>query len=309
MPSFVRRALKRYQEVVVLHIKLIQTFWHSEVPDKWLRAFDLENWRRAYQIANKGKQATRLQELQEDTTKFFRHQGMRFGEAGFESFRDSALERFIHGRIKEQNKTKDTLFYSCDCWRKTSVALDCANDPSKLSNAKHWARVFNWQANSTANERDINKLKSMLPCGRSKQSLVDMVSIVRYGPTHVSELVHRHLHATGEVELFPTKMTVSTQLSNSKHRQFHHQIETCQQFKSGALQQHLDQLNIMQKHHAHQQTTSPMPPASRPKAPLQDTSCKSFQANLGDVEIVVSLPPLRRSPPPLTTTATMSTFN
>ena len=47
-------------------------------------------------------------------------------------------------------------------------------------------------------------------------------------------------------------------------------------------------------------------PASRPKAPLQDTSCKSFQANLGDVEIFVSLPPLRRSPPPLTTTATMS---
>ena len=42
------------------------------------------------------------------------------------------------------------------------------------------------------------------------------------------------IQSMSEAALF---LPLSTQLSNSKHRQFHHQIETCQQFKNGALQQ------------------------------------------------------------------------
>jgi hypothetical protein len=208
IPGFAARALKRYKGIVSLHVKLIQAFWRSEVPEKWLRSFDLELWRRVYRNADAARRARQLKGLHDDFDKFVAHQGLDSCQGRFASFRDAAMERYLHGHDATKSmKLKEQLMYSLDTWRRTSFAE--ANNGDGL-NAKVLSRVVIWQANSTGNERDINKLKAMAKSGKSIESMQDTMALLRYGPKHVSELVHRRLGSCGEVELFPTEFSERT---------------------------------------------------------------------------------------------------
>ena len=102
LDAVVQGALKIYRHVIVLHVKLVRSFYTSEVPDVWLQAFDLEAWRLANAQGRSADGVQARKKLQDSFIKFNQHQEVSECTTEFEALRTGALHRFCMARMKLQ---------------------------------------------------------------------------------------------------------------------------------------------------------------------------------------------------------------
>ncbi len=100
------------------------------------------------------------------------------------------LERSIHNR---------------KCWKLACIRTIATHNVTNA--ARVAARVCNHCNSSCSNERDIRVLTETVAKGKRELSTMkDCIAVVRYGPPKISDLLVRHLSASGEVVLSPTPL-------------------------------------------------------------------------------------------------------
>lgn len=179
-PTFAFNALRRFQQVVSVYKSLVGEFYNSELPDAWVATFDSSAWHASHSDCRHGNR-TRTQ-LTDNFSKFVRHQHLEQCDAEFELLRNAALDIFTHKLLDSSAKAIRQGYgvgasMDRDCWVLALMALETRTNVDKVRRVL--CRYFAFQPNSASNERDINKVKSMIGTGACKQLITDIASLRR----------------------------------------------------------------------------------------------------------------------------------
>ena len=203
-PSWAVSALRRFQKIVALVVKLVQEQWDGGL-DPLFKCYDLVLWKNTSThskatLRDLFAQLSKALELSHCHEQF--EVVLHFALSSMKGALATA-ER-VDGNVPEAKQ----LALNKESWRNAALVAGVTHDVSLMKD--HLVRFFVYDKNSTPNERDIAVIDMLMKRGDcSQQFLRDAVSIIRYGPKERSDFAVRQVvtTTTGEakVQMIPTR--------------------------------------------------------------------------------------------------------